>query len=324
MIKFPSINQFRHVKKAVGFAYGSTNTVLQFNGTVKLHGTNAALVVSMSGGEPAITYQSRNNEITTETDNAGFANYMSQIDKSVIIGIASGYLREGVEKVVLFGEWCGSGVQKGVAISELEKMFVIFAVKVFKDDPENGEWADLNPTVGSTAHRIFNSTLFETYSVDIDFNAPEMSVNKLVAITEQVEAECPVGKNFGVSGVGEGVVWRCTDNPTSELWFKVKGEKHSVTKVKKLVEVDTVKLGSIVEFVERVVTDARVKQGIDYLSEQGLDLSRKSTGQFLSWFFADIMKEESDVMEKSGLVKKDVSSRIGEKARGMFFAATDY
>jgi hypothetical protein len=151
-----------------------------------------------------------------------------------------------------------------------------------------------------------------------------MSVNKLVAITEQVEAECPVGKNFGVSGVGEGVVWRCTDNPTSELWFKVKGEKHSVTKVKKLVEVDTVKLGSIVEFVERVVTDARVKQGIDYLSEQGLDLSRKSTGQFLSWFFADIMKEESDVMEKSGLVKKDVSSRIGEKARGMFFAATDY
>jgi hypothetical protein len=324
MIKFPSINQFRHVKKAVGFEFGSTDKVLQFSGSVKLHGTNAAIVVSMSDGEPAITYQSRNNEITADDDNAGFANYMSQIDKSVIVAMACGYLREGVEKVVLFGEWCGGNIQKGVAVAELEKMFVIFAVKVFKDDPENGEWAGLNPVLGSAEHRIFNADWFETYSIDIDFSAPEMSVNELVSITEKVEAECPVGKNFGVSGVGEGVVWRCTNNPSSELWFKVKGDKHSVTKVKKLVEVDAVKLGSIVEFVDRVVTDSRVKQGIDYLSEQSLEVSRKSTGQFLSWFFADIMKEESDVMEASGLTKKDVSSRIGERARGMFFAATDY
>jgi hypothetical protein len=250
-----------------------------------------------------------------------------EVGMAALIDIATPLLSPEVERVVIYGEWCGQGIQKGVAISELDKMFVIFAVKTFDFDDEEGEWVDILGYADDLVNeefRIFNSEMFPTYAAKVDMSNPEMSVNDLVAITQAVEAECPVGKHFGVSGVGEGVVWRCEQNPTSRLWFKVKGDKHSVAKVKKLVEVDAEKLGSIVEFVERVTTEARVNQGIEYLKEQGLDVSRKSTGQFLSWFFADIMKEEADVLEASGLVKKDVSGKIGEKARAMFFDAVDF
>jgi hypothetical protein len=61
-----------------------------------------------------------------------------------------------------------------------------------------------------------------------------------VEITMAVEAECPVGRFFGVlSGVGEGVVWKPVDPLYNEgrFWFKVKGEKHSVTMIKQRKEI---------------------------------------------------------------------------------------
>lgn len=330
MIKFPSIEQFRNVSRNAKVVFQGENPALDFRGTVKLHGTNAAIVVTNRGCDRVpyeITYQSRNNVITPDNDNAGFARFMSESLGDKAITLAGPFLSSEVEKVVIYGEWCGAGIQRGVAITELEKMFVIFAVKTFDFDDKEGEWVDishLSDCLIDEDSRIFNSEMFQTFDITVDMSNPELSINDMVAMTEQVEAECPVGKYFGVSGVGEGIVWRCQQNPTSRLWFKVKGEKHSVTKVKKLVEVDAEKLGSIAEFVDRVVTDNRVLQGIDYLKEQELEVSRKSTGQFLSWFFADIMKEEADVLEASGLTKKDVSSKIGEKARGMFFATVDF
>ena len=50
----------------------------------------------------------------------------------------------------------------------------------------------------------------------------------MIEITEAVENECPVGKHFGVSGVGEGVVWTCVSEGWNDsgTWFKVKGEAH--------------------------------------------------------------------------------------------------
>lgn len=63
----------------------------------------------------------------------------------------------------------------------------------------------------------------------------------------------------------------------------------------------------------------RLNQGIDYLKEMGKELSQRSTGDFLSWVFADIVKEESDVIEASGFEKKDYSGPISAKAKNWFF-----
>lgn len=124
---------------------------------------------------------------------------------------------------------------------------------------------------------------------------------------------------------GEGVVWKGISAgwTSPKYWFKVKGEKHSVSKVKKLVEVDIEKLNSVVEFIDRVVTDNRLKQGVEYLIENDMEVSQKSTGAFLSWVFADVMKEESDVLEVSGLTKKDISRDLGTKARVWYFNYVD-
>lgn len=96
MKKFPSIEQFRNTVKSVQLTHDyvgrdtnedpiyehiSDYPVVQFTGTVKLHGTNAA--IRICNGE--ITYQSRENVITPQKDNAGFATAMSQIPKDKLL-----------------------------------------------------------------------------------------------------------------------------------------------------------------------------------------------------------------------------------------------
>ena len=69
---------------------------------------------------------------------------------------------------------------------------------------------------------------------------------------ESPEKRCPAGAFFGVEGVGEGVVWRCITPgfQRPEFWFKVKGEKHSVTRVKKLAPANTQRMDSIESFLD--------------------------------------------------------------------------
>ena len=130
---------------------------------------------------------------------------------------------------------------------------------------------------------------------------------------------------FGVSiqsgvfenGIGEGVVW--VANFKDIIYrFKAKGEKHSATKVKKMVSVDVEKLNSIQEFVEYSVTESRFNQAVEKVfGENELDV--KKMGDFIRWFINDISSEEMDTMLKNGLEPKDVNKYISSKAREMFF-----
>ncbi len=137
MKKFPSIEQFRNVVrevktkhdfKGIGddgdpiYFHDTPYPVLDFVGTVKLHGTNAS-VVKYSSGE--IRFQSRENEINPSQDNAGFAAYMSGQN---IDGLFDGLPFN--DYFAIYGEWCGGGIQKGVAINGLPKMFVIFGLRI--------------------------------------------------------------------------------------------------------------------------------------------------------------------------------------------------
>ena len=74
--KFPSIEQFRTVIKYVN-KYLPGVTTLKYKGTVKLHGTNAAIGVLKDG---TVYFQSRNSIITPENDNAGFATFMKHFE----------------------------------------------------------------------------------------------------------------------------------------------------------------------------------------------------------------------------------------------------
>ena len=51
----------------------------------------------------------------------------------------------------------------------------------------------------------------------------------------------------------------------------------------------------------------------------GKPLEMSSTGDFLSWIFKDIQKEEADTMEASEITRKDIGKPLGDRARKWYF-----
>ena len=317
--KYPSIDQLRNVVHQVNQICKATQQSLPkltFNGTIKAHGTNAAVCWSREGGTYA---QSRKHVITVEKDNAGFARFVEE-KKSVlqvmIDRIAFSEADMQGLPIQIFGEWCGGNIQSGVALTGLPKMFIIFGVKI--DD----KWITCDQDyLRSPEESIYNINDFPITEMEIDFANPEASVNALVALTEQTEAECPIGKAFGVSGIGEGLVWS-SDFLGNHLKFKVKGEKHSSSKVKKLATVDPEKLASIKEFVEYSITENRLKQGIEQVfTSENVEPIVQGIGKFIKWVMTDVNKEETDTLVANGLTMKEVSKDCTTKVRSWFMAS---
>ncbi len=75
---------------------------------------------------------------------------------------------------------------------------------------------------------------------------------------------------------------------------------------------------SIEDFVDRTVTENRLRQGLETLRRDGIVTDMKATGDFVKWVSGDILKEESDVLEASGLTMKDVGSLLSTRARKWF------
>lgn len=319
MEKYGSIEQFRNVIKAVRafsdykgkdedgnsiYSHDHEYPTVNFKGTVKLHGTNASVVKYK---DRPLVYQSRERELSLGADNAGFMTYMSGVDLD--------FLFEGIEfneYIAVYGEWCGGNIQSGVAISNLPKMFVVFGLKV------DGKWLSSDSVKTKEEFRIYNINQFPTFDVQIDFNSPELTQNRLIELTLEVEEQCPVAKYFGVEGVGEGIVFTMEGNP--EFKFKSKGEKHSSSKVKVLNAVNEEELTSIKEFVEYAVTNNRLEQGLTVLKESGAEIDVKNTGAFISWVMKDILKEEEDVIIKNGFEFKKANADIAKKAREFYMS----
>lgn len=350
VIRFPSIEQYRNAIRNVKhkatfrgrdeagesiFDGSAPIPSIKYRGTVKLHGTNAGIVRDYTTDNLFdVTYQSRERVLTLTSDNAGFMLYMSSKEQvisdfcfTILNHLPEGFEASGadVKKIAIFGEWCGQGIQKGVAISEVPKMFVIFGVKVVYglDEEENAFWVDdgILSQLHSEEDRIFSILQFPSWELVIDFNHPEYAQQKMIEITEAVENECPVGKYFGVSGVGEGVVWTPMEDrwKSSDHWFKVKGEKHSVSKVKTLAPVDIEAVENLNQFVKNTVTEARLEQGIHWLTtEAQKPLEMSSMGDYIRWVFNDVMKEESDTIIANQLDPKKLGGPIANKARPWF------
>jgi len=333
-VSFPKIGQFRqiiqdvdHMAHYIGqdengeaqFDLILKNPVLRFTGTVKLHGSNAGVSFRKKDG---IWAQSRSNIITPEQDNLGFAAFMeANIDAfEKLFETLSEHIKDEDTIITIFGEWAGERIQKGVAINKLPRFYSIFAVKV-SPDKENryflpdSKWKHLK----DHAHRIYNVLEWKIWEIDIDFNDAGKIVQTLSNIVEEVEKQCPVGKALGVEGPGEGVVWVHHSEKYGTLRFKTKGEKHSVSRVRKKVSVDPEIQKSIAAFVDYSVTENRLNQAIEIIfTQNGEEINIKKMGAFLSWIARDIEAEENDVLLKSGLEIKQVNKAISEKTRKWF------
>ena len=321
MYPFPKIGQFRGTVRA---AASRGRPTLRFLGTPKLHGTNSSIVRLPDG---ALRFQSRNRELTLDGDHFGFVTHMTQtVGLDRLRALIDANVGQHTVPVVIYGEWCGRGIQQQVAISQLDRLFAIFCVRIGVEEDATA-WPDLRQFAdfSSPEDRIFNILQFASFEVDIDFTRPDLSREQLIAHTVAVEARCPAGAFFGVEGVGEGVVWRCVSEgfASPQFWFKVKGEKHSVSRVTRLAPSDVERMDSIESFLDAVLTEARLLQGTSWLTEQNKPLDRSSTGDFLRWLWGDINSEESDTMEASGFHRQALGGPLSHRARRWFFQWLD-
>lgn len=338
--KYPEIGQFRNVIEEVKyrtcfvskddngkpiFDYSKNLPIIKYSGTIKTHGTNSGIVFTYNEITKSydVHFQSRERIITPMDDNAGFAVFASTNPVHELLDTLpelSKYSDNEFPTIKIYGEWIGKGIQAGVAVSQLDKRLIVFGVKI-----DNAWISDIDlAKVKLLKCNIFNIFDFPNYEIEVDFNNPKIAADQIAIWVDEVENECPVGKAFGIEGIGEGIVFKPIDDNWREgrFYFKAKGEKHSKAgkdknnKVK--VEIDVVKVDNINNLINTIVTDGRLEQGISWLKENGHELSNKSIGTYIKWVYGDTIKEELDTIVKNGFEPKDVNSYISNKARNYF------
>lgn len=329
---------------------------IKVSGTVKLHGDNAAVCVNKDGD---VWCQSRRNVITPLKDNKGFATWVED-KKDIFLKIAENFhIKPSKEDwtTCIYGEWAGGDNQNGSSMQELAKEFYIFGVKHVNREShgqfmaKSEVWASPR-SVHDTVTRLNESKVgvhsirkFINFEVEIDLNRPEQAQTQFEWVTKAVENSCPASKLFGKEGVGEGVVWYCTYNhfgnskegETSRhfLWskkyfFKTKGQKHSVSRVKKVASVDIETVNSINEFADMVVTENRVRQAMDEVKKEIYAapngelagepiLTKADTPKILKWMAHDIMSEDIESLLLSKLEWKQVAGVVSAQVRKYYF-----
>jgi len=335
LIKMPSIAQFNQVIKDIQhdarYAGQDVNdepiynrnaklpTVIFF-GSVKLHGTNASICYD---GEN-LWAQSKGSVLTIESDNYGFASFV-EMNKEYLTSELK-IMRDtfNLQKVCVYGEWAGKGIQKGVAISEINKTFFAFGIKFLRLNSEVFEWVQ-KPSVVlkhfSDGNRIRSIFEFDTYYVEIDINNPKAMQNDMIKITDGIDKMCPVARDLGHIGHGEGVVWVGWYND-NKYNFKIKGLSHANSNVKTLKPVDEEKENAKIAFANYATPAWRLEQMYKETFGEGQgDIKR--TGEFLKAVVSDVMKEELLNMSEANLEPKEVNGMISKIARTWFMEQLD-
>jgi hypothetical protein len=271
-------------------------------------------------------------DITPQQDNAGFARWLFTTP-----GLVEAFQTLKAEtQTTIYGEWCGKGIQKGTAISEVEgKFFAVFAIQVGDEvvvEPD-AVWGRMFWVMAAFPMiKVIDWYGAETLTLPYQDPAKLAEVAKVVdQMVLAVEACDPwVKANFGVKGVGEGLVFypvseagmcgRILRNKLDLLMFKAKGDKHRVKKSKSAAQIDPDVFVSIQAFVAAFVTEARCDQGLTVACGGVAD--PKQTGKFLQWLTADVEKESAADLEASGLIWKQVSKTVQEAARDWFILKT--
>lgn len=321
-IPWPSIEQFHNVRRIFKALNPEGPHSISYRAKVKLHGTNAAVHVTPEG---ELLCQSRERLITPGDDNCGFARWVhSHKDKWLKA------LRPGT---VVYGEWAGPGVMKGVALGQIpEKVFAVFAVLLYGREVEavvTEPLAIKDLVMGTPAHILpWHGGL----EVTVDWDAsPEELAPALDHINAEVRAveKCDpwVKAVFGVEGTGEGLVFYPKRGyPWGDSFairmFKAKGEEHKTVAQKAPAQADPEVAKGLQDFAALVLPPARLKQGAEAVKPDGASTAydMKRIGAFLGWISKDVAKECGPELAASGLDPKAAAKAVTEHARRWYLA----
>lgn len=315
-IKWPSIGLLHNVIATYDHLLANDGLALPtitYRAKVKLHGKCMGVQIT-SGG---VFCQSKTSMLTLPSgDLNGFAAWANSRGSKKSPGDNLAYFEGLPQDTTVFGEWCGPGIQKKMAISKAEhKVFAIFAIqRGYGEDakmvyePEDIR-AYLHGTCGSIPDAV-HILPWDGEPLTLNYADKGSLAAKVAKLNERVlaiEKEDPwVKQVFGVSGLGEGLVFypmgehSTTDSERlGRTMFKAKGVKHSKVAERVPVVLDPELVKSVDGFVAYMVTDNRLEQALEETCPEGA--SMRYTLDFLSWLTADVKKEGTVELQKAGL-----------------------
>ena len=324
VVKWASVELLHHVRKSVLSASERVGAdfvhpQITYRAKIKLDGTNGGVQLLPSG---EVLAQSRSRLLSPSDDNMGFGAWV-EANRSYFESVQT----DG-EHLIIFGEWCGQGIQKRTSISKVpRRIFAVFAIQRLHERLATS-WLEVEPVrirALLPEHPDVFVLPWAGQPVTMDYGdraSLERSASTINKLVDEVEACDPwVAETFGVEGLGEGVVLY-PEPPADEpvvretytgLMFKAKGDKHQVVKQKKPAQIDPEVAANVGHFVELFVTPQRLEQGVTEACAGAYEMPRM--GLFLKWIGQDVKKESSVELEASGLVWKDVGKQVTSAAR---------
>lgn len=320
LVRWPSITSLYDVRKNISEA--DSIRKIKYRAKIKLDGSNGGISIYPNGD---VVTQSREQIITPEKDNAGFARWVDS-NKDFFSALKQD------TQICIFGEWAGKGIAKTCAITKIDrKVFCVFAIQYFT---KQGALLEINPIIIKDTLEKFgtNPDLFVipfygpvltlNYFDTEDLKIHVETINQMVFDVEKCDPY--VFAQFGVEGIGEGVVMFPLPSDANEiesmliprlefsdLGFKAKGQEHKVVKTKTPVQIDPEVANSISEFVNLFCTENRLNQIAAKIGEFNL----RNTGVFLKDFCQDVCKESKSELEVSNLTWDGVSNSVSGYAR---------
>jgi len=290
--KWKSINKFSDAyAKAQRFEVQK----FKYRGKIKLHGTNAGIHFDQGVAYP----QKRSDFIDVYNDNAGFANFVSNL-----------IFNAPESEIIIYGEWAGPGVQREDAVTHIpQKSFFVFSIYDVSNDVMIIEPEEIEHIVSLIFGDIAKDSNvyvlpWHTEEFEIDFSKHSICQEFVNAVTKEVDnviakQDPYIKKVFGIEGPGEGMVFYGTAGQQFdgtalpldillEYVFKAKTEKHAVQKAKNRNHVAPEKPEGIDEFISMFYTERRFEQ---MLKQIGGKTAREKTGQFIKAVMSDVYKE---------------------------------
>lgn len=299
--------------------------VVKYRAKVKLHGTNAGVMIE---SDRTVTAISRSSIITPQSDNAGFARWVDE-HKEVWATFAPA---KGT--CVVFGEWCGPSIQKGVAVNQIpEKVFALFGARVVGDEELEFDFFDQPWALRGFSNHVPKCHVIPWFNggeeFEVDWSASSVGlepvldrINQRVAQVE--ECDPWVAENFDIKGTGEGLVFYPISDghrgyeSFKNLCFKAKGEKHKVVARTKPAQADPTVAAGLADFASMVITPARFEQGVRAVADGELRYDPKLIGAFLAWISKDVIKETQAELQAAGLEEKAAVRACSDRARDMY------
>jgi len=323
VVKFGSIDLLHNVRISlthINHEWGTPFPKVTYRGKVKLHGTNTGVQRTAEG---YLVAQSRSTVL--DSGHYGFPAWLRQnaavFDKLPVCA-------------TLFGEWCGPGIQKKMALNQLDrKVYAIFMARVGEEYIT--EPAELQAMVGEHPDVFVLPWHIEPFTIDFAGDPDLDALNDEVTSIEKVDPF--VRENFGVEGMGEGLVLypiavegtgqhdRTLEQGVRDVdqWhrlaFKAKGDKHKSVRTREKVQIAPEVAASAEAFAEMVVTEGRLEQGVFEVEGEIAGLKDpKKTGPFVQWIKADVEKECQHELAASGLDPKTAMHAVQTRARNWF------